>query len=121
MIPKKVVFSLMTAAALTAMAVAQPPGASSVSEILAGHDRALIRDLSDYLRKHPKADDRDQAFAALFNKAIEHDWFAQTEDMAQRYLADEPDGPVKALRRSSSPWDGHRPASTRPRWSGTRS
>jgi thiol-disulfide isomerase/thioredoxin len=96
-IPKKVIFSLMTAAALTAMAVAQPPGASSVSEILAGHDRALIRDLSDYLRQHPKADDRDQAFAALFNKAIEHDWFSETEDMAQRYLQDEPDGPVKAL------------------------
>src|SRR5947209_12217 len=82
---------------MTAMAVAQPPGSSSVSEILAGHDRALIRDLSDYLRKHPKADDRDQAFAALFNKAIEHDWFSETEDMAQRYLEDEPDGPVKAL------------------------
>jgi peroxiredoxin len=79
------------------MAVAQATGAPSVSEILAGHDRALIRDLSDYLRKHPKADDRDQAFAALFNKAIEHDWFAETEGMAQHYLEDEPDGPVKAL------------------------
>jgi thiol-disulfide isomerase/thioredoxin len=79
------------------MAVAQPPGASSVSEILDGHDRALVRDLSAYLRKHPKADDRDQAFAALFNKAIEHDWFAETEDMARHYLEDEPDGPVKAL------------------------
>ena len=82
---------------MTATAFAQPPSASSVSEILGGHDRALIRDLSDYLRKHPKADDRDQAFAALFNKAIEHDWFAETENMAQHYLEDEPDGPVKAL------------------------
>ena len=97
MILKKVILSLAMALVVTAMAVAQPPGASSVGEILAGHDRALIRDLSEYLRKHPKADDRDQAFAALFNKAIEHDWFAETEDMAQHYLEDEPDGPVKAL------------------------
>src|SRR5262249_11279084 len=43
------------------------------------------------------ADDRDQAYAALFNKAIEHDWFAETEPLGRRYLELDPDGPVKAL------------------------
>jgi thiol-disulfide isomerase/thioredoxin len=82
---------------LSGIAFAQQPGASSVAEILSGHDRALIRDLSDYLRNNPKADDRDQAYAALFNKAIEHDWFPENEEMARRYLQDDPEGPVKAL------------------------
>ena len=61
----------------------------------------MIRDLSDYLRKNPKAEDRDQAYAALFNKAIEHDWFAETEDMAQRYLKTIPTGRSRPWRRSS--------------------
>src|SRR5262245_18522762 len=50
--------------------------ATSVAAIQAKHDRAFIRDLTEYLARYPKADDRDQAYAALFNKAIEHDWFA---------------------------------------------
>src|SRR5262245_26751057 len=75
---------------------AEPP-AASVAEIQARHDRAFIRELTEYLGKHPKADDRDQAFAALFNKAIEHDWFAETEELGRQYLKADPDGPVKAL------------------------
>jgi peroxiredoxin len=75
---------------------AEPP-AASVAEIQAKHDRALIRELSEYLAVHPRADDRDQAYAALFNKAIEHDWFAEVEDLGRRYLKADPDGPVKAL------------------------
>ncbi len=75
---------------------AEPP-AASVAEIQARHDRAFIRDLAEYLGKHPRADDRDQAYAALFNKAIEHDWFAETEDLGKQYLKTDPDGPVKAL------------------------
>jgi peroxiredoxin len=75
---------------------AEPP-ATSVAEIQARHDRAFIRDLTDYLVKHPKAEDRDQAYAALFNKAIEHDWFAETEGLGRQYLQADPDGPVKAL------------------------
>jgi peroxiredoxin len=75
---------------------AEPP-AASVAEIQAKHDRAFIRDLTVYLRNHPMADDRDQAYAALFNKAIEHDWFAETEDLSRQYLKVDPDGPVKAL------------------------
>jgi peroxiredoxin len=75
---------------------AEPP-ATSVAEIQAKYDRALIRELSEYLALHPKATDRDQAYAALFNKAIEHDWFAEVEDLGQQYLKSDPDGPVKAL------------------------
>jgi peroxiredoxin len=70
---------------------------TSVTDILLKHDRALVRELADYLRKNPKADDLEQAHAALFNKAIERDWFAETEDLARGYLKAEPDGPVKAL------------------------
>jgi thiol-disulfide isomerase/thioredoxin len=79
------------------MVVAQEPMASSVAEILDRHDRLLIRELSAYLQKHPKSEDRDQAYASLFNKAIEHDWFADNEETAERYLQNDPDGPVKAL------------------------
>lgn len=71
--------------------------AQSVAEIQARHDRALVRELSEYLAVNPRADDRDQAYAALFNKAIEHDWFAEVEDLGARYLKTDPDGPVKAL------------------------
>lgn len=70
---------------------------NSAAEIQASHDRALIRDLSEYVKKNPKADDRDQAYSTLFNKAIEHDWFAESEPVAQAYLKAEPDGPVKPL------------------------
>ena len=85
---------LISVAAVEAAGQTATPG---VAEIQSRHDRALVRELSEYLMRNPKADDRDQAYAALFNKAIEHDWFAETEDAAKRYLKDEPDGPVKAL------------------------
>jgi thiol-disulfide isomerase/thioredoxin len=82
---------------LAGLAAAQQPAASSVAEILDRHDRALVGELGSYLRRNPKAEDRDSACAALFNKAIEHDWFAETEESARRYLASDPDGPVKSL------------------------
>jgi peroxiredoxin len=75
---------------------AQTP-AAGVAEIQARHDRAFIHELAQYLQKNPKADDRDQAYAALFNKAIEHDWFGDVEALAGLYLKSDPDGPVKAL------------------------
>jgi peroxiredoxin len=78
---------------------ADPP-AKSVAEIQSRHDRALVRELSEYLTVHPRADDRDQAYAALFNKAIEHDWFAEVEDLGRQYLKSDPDGPVKALAQT---------------------
>ena len=60
-------------------------GCPNVSEDAFGqYDRALIRELGAYLKQNPKADDRDQGFAALFNKAIEHDWFADNEEAALR-------------------------------------
>ena len=68
-----------------------------MAEIQARHDRAFIRELADYLRQNPKADDRDQAYAALFNKAIEHDWFSEAEEQGRQYLKSDPNGPVKAL------------------------
>lgn len=71
--------------------------AESVAEIQNRHDRSLVRELGEYLIKNPKAEDRDQAYAALFNKAIEHDWFAENQETAERYLKESPDGPVKAL------------------------
>src|SRR5271163_1607830 len=76
---------------------AAEPAAANVAEIQSRHDRAFIRDLSEYLRQNPKADDRDQAYAALFNKAIEHDWFSEAEEQGRVYLKTDPDGPVKAL------------------------
>ncbi|GAC1464169.1 MAG: hypothetical protein NVSMB9_02490 [Isosphaeraceae bacterium] len=71
--------------------------ASSVADTQVAHNRALIRDLVAYLGKNPKADDVDQAFMALFDKVIEHDWFSEHEALAQRYLAERADGPVRSL------------------------
>jgi peroxiredoxin len=69
----------------------------NVAEIQWAHDRALIRDLTVYVVKNPKADDLDQGYMALFDKVIEHDWFADNEAIARRYLSERPDGPVKSL------------------------
>jgi len=91
-------FALVVAGlAIASEARGDDPAGTSVAAIQARHDRNLIRDLTEYLRKSPKADDRDQAYAALFNKSIEHDWFTETEELAQQYLKSDPDGPVKAL------------------------
>lgn len=98
LVPLALVAGLALIAAATApMAAAGEPSAASVAEIQARHDRALVRELAEYLTANPKAADRDQAYAALFNKAIEHDWFAEVEDLARGYLKSDPDGPVKAL------------------------
>ena len=69
----------------------------SVSEILSSHDRTLIRDLQAYLVRSPKADDVEQAYMKLFDKVIEHDWFAENEGVARKYLAEHPEGPVRSL------------------------
>ena len=82
-----------------------------MAEIQARHDRAFIRELSEYLRQNPKADDRDQAYAALFNKAIEHDWFSEAEEQGRQYLKSDPDGPVKALAQIILTMARARPAS----------
>ena len=85
------------AASFATPARSAEPTPINVAEIQARHDRAYIRELSEYLRQHPKADDRDQAYAALFNKAIEHDWFSEAEEQGRQYLKSDPNGPVKAL------------------------
>lgn len=77
-------------------ASAQEPD-PGVAQILEKHDRALIRDLRAYAEAHPQATDREQAFGTIFEKAIDHDWFADAEPTARGYLADEPDGPARPL------------------------
>jgi peroxiredoxin len=88
---------LATAVAEAADGPAPQAAMTSVVEIQAAHDRALIRDLVAYLGKSPRADDLDQAYMTLFDKVIEHDWFADHETVAKRYLAERPDGPVRSL------------------------
>src|SRR5262249_40162494 len=78
-------------------AFADEPARSGVAAIQASHDQALIRDLTQYVQKNPKAEDADQAYLAIFDKAIEHDWFEAHEAQAKRYLADFPDGAVRSL------------------------
>jgi peroxiredoxin len=68
-----------------------------VAELQAAHDRTLVRELLAYIAARPKAEDIDQAYLALFDKVIEHDWFLEHEEPARRYLANSPEGPVHAL------------------------
>ena len=82
---------------LASSANADDPGLSSVAEIQARHDRALVKDLGAYLGKTPKPDDLDQAYLAFFNKVIEHDWFLEHEATAKAYLKEFPEGPVRPL------------------------
>lgn len=73
------------------------PPFKSVADLQAAHDKALMRDLLEYLRQNPKADDLEQAYMVLFNKAIDHDWFTETEAVAKRYLAEHAEGAVRPL------------------------
>ncbi len=82
-------------------AAAQGPAAGppykKVSDLLLDHDRKLAKDLVAYADANPKAPDLDQAYLALFEKVIEHDWFTDHEKLARGYLADHPDGAAKPL------------------------
>jgi peroxiredoxin len=89
------VLGLLAMLAISVPARADEP--KNVSEIQSAHDKALIRDLLTYLNKNPKADDLDQAYMKVFDKVIEHDWFADNEVVARKYLAEHPDGPVRSL------------------------
>lgn len=86
-------------AATASVVAAQEPKGSSVSALQDKHDRALLQDLKAYIDEHPKAEDIEQAYMLLFNKAIEHDWFTEHEAIATRYLTDQPDGPIQSLAR----------------------
>jgi peroxiredoxin/predicted negative regulator of RcsB-dependent stress response len=90
-------FAAIGAMAFAASVRSAEPATANVAAIQAKHDRAFINDLATYLRQNPKAEDRDQAYAALFNKAIEHDWFSEAEELGRQYLTSDPDGPVKPL------------------------
>lgn len=90
-------FSLLLTTVSPARGQAPAPATESVVEILNRHDRALVRELGEYLIRKPNAEDRDQAYAALFNKAIEHDWFVENQEAAERYLKEQPEGPVRSL------------------------
>ena len=78
-----------TALVMSAFMLEEARGQTSptgVAEIQARHDRAFVAELAQYLQKNPKADDRDQAYAALFNKAIEHDWFSEAEEIGRAHV-----------------------------------
>ncbi len=83
--------------ALASPVVADGPAFASFAELQASHDRALIKDLAAYLGRTPRPEDADQAYMALFNKVIEHDWFFDHEGIARDYLKANPDGPVRPL------------------------
>ncbi len=78
---------------------ADDPAPKGVAGILAAHDRALIRELEEYLKKNPKADDRDEAYSAIYDRVIDHDWFAETEPVAKAYLAEHPEGAARPMAR----------------------
>lgn len=69
----------------------------SVATLLESHDRALVRDLTTYIENHRDAEDLDQAYLTLFERAIEHDWFLDNESIAKRYLREKPDGAVAPM------------------------
>lgn len=83
------------AAAQDAAKPAAPP--KSVAEVLAAHDRTLIRDLEAYARQNPKAADVDQAYLTLFDRILEHEWYVEADPVARRYLTERPDGPSRPI------------------------
>lgn len=95
---RRALFAIALLGTLPLVARADGPP-KSVAEIQTAHDRALIRDLAAYITANPKAEDLDQAYMALFDKVIEHDWFGEHEAEAQQYLKAYPEGPVASLAR----------------------
>jgi len=81
----------------TARADEPPKPVESVASLLESHDRALVRDLNSYIEDHRDAEDLDQAYLTLFERAIEHDWFLESEPAAKRYLREQPDGAVRPM------------------------
>ena len=88
---------LLLPALLTLAAPALADEPKNVTEIQSAHDKALIRDLMAYIARNPKADDLEQAYMKVFDKVIEHDWFAENEPVARKYLAEHPEGPIRSL------------------------
>ena len=76
-----------------------PEAAVNAASIRRRHDRALLADLMAYLVENPDADDREGAALAIFEVAIEHDWFADAEPTASAYLDASPEGTVAPMAR----------------------
>ena len=79
------------------IAFGDEPVTRTVADIQASHDRLLIHDLNTYITDNPKANDLDQAYLTIFEKAIAHDWFPENEALSKQYLAKYPEGAVRAL------------------------
>jgi thiol-disulfide isomerase/thioredoxin len=91
-------FSTVFALPIIPVIAADPPKpAESVASLLESHDRTLVRDLTTYIENHRDAEDLDQAYLSLFERAIEHDWFLDNEAAAKRYLREKPDGAVRPM------------------------
>jgi thiol-disulfide isomerase/thioredoxin len=73
------------------------PAIPGVSAIVDEHDKSLTKALSDYIAKNPSADDLSQAYLLIFEKAVDHDWFLETEPLAKDYMSHYPDGPVESM------------------------
>ncbi len=90
--------TLMLVAILSlSLSGADDPKPTGVAALLLSHDKSLVKDLSEYVTKNPKAADIDQAYMALFEKVIEHDWFLDHEGLAQTYLKERAEGGVRPL------------------------
>lgn len=73
----------------------KPP--QSAAAIVQQHEKALIADLVAYVRAHPEAEDLDQAYLNIFEKAVAYDWFLDNEETAKQYLAAHPEGAVRPM------------------------
>jgi peroxiredoxin len=57
----------------------------------------LFRDLEAYIRRQPQAADVDQAYLTLFDRVLEHEWYADAEPIAHRYLDERGNGPSRPI------------------------
>src|SRR5262245_35398664 len=91
---------MLVAIALAVLAQA-PQGSptKSVVQIMEAHDRALVRDLDEYVKQSPKADDIGQAYFTIFDRVLDHDWYAEFEPIARRYLTEKPEGASRPVAR----------------------
>jgi len=88
-------------AAESAPAIAEnvePARAKTVDQIEQYYDRQLVKAIGEFI-KRSKADDPEveKAYMTLFNKTIEHDWYAQAQSEAGEYLKSHPEGQAKPL------------------------
>ena len=73
--------------------------AQGVAGLIQASDRMLVANLRAYVAAKPMADDLEQAYMVIFERAIENDWYLENEELARRYLKEQPEGPVAPLAR----------------------